>query len=93
MRWVISRGIYDPEWLGELTKKVYPDASAFFGTTPTRVERAIRHAIENAWARHGDSEIMEEIFKETIDCNRGRPTNGEFLCTVSDFLRFATSSK
>lgn len=57
-----------------------------FGTTPSRVERAIRHAIEVAWGR-GDPKTVESIFGYTISASKGKPTNSEFIAMISDKLR------
>lgn len=69
-----------------ITKDVYPEVSKKFKTTPTRVERAIRHAIEISWNR-GDINLMEEIFGNSLNINRDKPTNAEYLTTIADRLR------
>ncbi len=66
-----------------VTKTIYPAIATKFDTTTSRVERAIRHAIEVSWAR-GDLKLMEEIFGNSIDFDRSRPTNSEFLTTIAD---------
>lgn len=66
-----------------VTKEVYPNIASKFDTTASRVERAIRHAIEISWMR-GDLKLMEEIFGNSIDFDRSRPTNAEFLTTIAD---------
>lgn len=71
-----------------ITKDVYPEVSKMFDTTPTRVERAIRHAIEVSWSR-GDINLMEEIFGNSLNINRDKPTNAEYLNTLAERLRFS----
>lgn len=72
--------------LGAVTKELYPMIAEKYNTTPSRVERAIRHAIELAWDR-GNIELMNKIFGYTIDVERGKPTNSEFIAMVADRLR------
>ncbi len=69
-----------------ITKDVYPEIAKKFDTTPTRVERAIRHAIEISWNR-GDLNLMESIFGNSININRDKPTNAEYLTTIADKLK------
>ncbi len=69
-----------------VTKDLYPEIANRFNTTSSRVERAIRHAIEISWIR-GDLKIMEEIFGNSIDFERSKPTNSEFLTTIADRLK------
>ena len=79
--------VYDnPSFIGGITKELYPDLSIKFNTSITRVERAIRHAIEVSWLR-GDIDLMEEIFGHSVDIDRAKPTNSEFIVTVADKLR------
>ena len=73
----------NPDTLGGITKEVYPYIADKYNTTPSRVERAIRHAIEVSWNR-GDYDLMEEIFGHSVDFDRAKPTNSEFLATVAD---------
>lgn len=73
----------NPDNIGGITKEVYPYIADKYNTTASRVERAIRHAIEVSWTR-GDYELMEEIFGHSVDFDRAKPTNSEFLATVSD---------
>ena len=75
-----------PEIVGAITKELYPEIARRFDTTVSRVERAIRHAIEVSWNR-GDLDLMEEIFGHSVDYDRAKPTNSEFIVTVSDKLR------
>jgi len=72
--------------LGAVTKELYPMIAQKYTTTPSRVERAIRHAIELAWDR-GNIEMMNRFFGYTINLERGKPTNSEFIAMVADRLR------
>ena len=72
--------------IGGITKEVYPEIALRYNTTPSRVERAIRHAIEVSWNR-ADYEMMNKIFGHSIDYDRAKPTNSEFMVTLSDALR------
>ena len=76
----------NPDMLGGITKSIYPEIAIRFDTTASRVERAIRHAIEVSWSR-GDYEIMEELFGHSVDYDRSKPTNSEFIATLADNLR------
>lgn len=79
--------VYDnPGFIGGITKELYPDLSVKFNTSIQRVERAIRHAIEVSWLR-GDIDLMEEIFGHSVDIDRAKPTNSEFIVTIADKLR------
>lgn len=70
-----------------ITKEIYPEVALRFSTTASRVERAIRHAIEVSWTR-GDYDLMEEIFGNSVAFDRAKPTNSEFIATIADRLRF-----
>lgn len=74
------------EILGAITKILYPEIAHHFGTTASRVERAIRHAIEIAWVR-GNVDAISDIFSYTISYNKSKPTNSEFIAMISDRLR------
>lgn len=74
--------------LGAVTKELYPMIAQKYTTTPSRVERAIRHAIELAWDR-GNVEMMNKFFGYTINLERGKPTNSEFIAMVADKLRIS----
>ncbi len=79
--------MYDnPEMVGGITKEIYPEVADKYETTSSRVERAIRHAIEVSWNR-GDIELMEQIFGNSVDYDRAKPTNSEFIATIADKLR------
>ncbi len=75
-----------PELVGGITKELYPDLAKKYSTTVSRVERAIRHAIEVSWNR-GNWDLMEEIFGHSVDIDKAKPTNSEFIITIADKLR------
>lgn len=77
--------------INQITKSLYPQIARKFNTTPSRVERAIRHAIEVAWGR-GQQEIVENIFGYTISAAKGKPTNSEFIAMIADKLRLELKS-
>ena len=76
----------NPGLIGGITKELYPELATKFDTTVSRVERAIRHAIEVSWNR-GNWDYMEEIFGHSVDIDKAKPTNSEFIVTVADKLR------
>jgi two-component system response regulator (stage 0 sporulation protein A) len=79
--------VYDnPSFIGKITKELYPDLSIKFNTSIEGVERAIRHAIEVSCLR-GDIDLMEEIFGHSVDIDKAKPTNSEFIVTIADKLR------
>ena len=78
--------IKDAEVINYVTKLLYPTVAKQYQTTSSRVERAIRHAIEVAWDR-GDVDVLNSYFGYTIQNNRGKPTNSEFIAMISDNLR------
>ena len=86
LREAIKRSVNDPEMLNSVTKILYPTVAKAFSTTPSRVERAIRHAIEVAWDR-GDVDVLSSYFGYTIQSERGKPTNSEFIAMIADKLR------
>ena len=75
-----------PEIIGGITKELYPEIAKKFNTTVSRVERAIRHAIEVSWNR-GNWQLMEDIFGHSVDIDKAKPTNSEFIVTIADKLR------
>ena len=79
----------DSSLVGSITKELYPSIASSYDTTSSRVERAIRHAIEVSWVR-GDYNLMEEIFGNSIDFDRSKPTNSEFIVTLADRLKLNT---
>lgn len=72
--------------INQITKQLYPDLAKKYKTTASRVERAIRHAIEVAWNR-GQLDVVESIFGYTVNANKGKPTNSEFIAMIADKLR------
>lgn len=78
--------------LGAITKILYPEIAEKYCTTPSRVERAIRHAIEVAWIR-GNVEAISDIFSYTISYNKSKPTNSEFIAMIADKLRLEHKRK
>lgn len=78
--------VEDPGIINAVTKQLYPGVAKLYATTSSRVERAIRHAIEVAWDR-GDVDILNSYFGYTIHNTRGKPTNSEFIAMISDKLR------
>ena len=76
----------NPELVGGITKELYPEIAKKYETTVSRVERAIRHAIEVSWNR-GNWQLMEEIFGHSVDIDKAKPTNSEFIVTIADKLR------
>ena len=86
LREAIGLCIHDGEFINSITKMLYPTVARNYQTTSSRVERAIRHAIEVAWSR-GREEVLTDLFGYTIDTNKGKPTNGEFIAMISDSIR------
>lgn len=86
LRTAILLTVNDSEIINSVTKILYPTVAKKYQTTTSRVERAIRHAIEVAWDR-GDVEVLNSYFGYTIQNNRGKPTNSEFIAMIADNLR------
>jgi len=86
LREAIMMSVNNMEMLNSITKLLYPSIAARYETTPSRVERAIRHAIEVAWNR-GRMETLEELFGYTVSIGKGKPTNSEFIALITDKLR------
>ena len=86
IRQAILLSLEDGEMLNAITKQLYPTVARTYKTTPSRVERAIRHAIEVAWTR-GDIEVLTAMFGYTVKTSKGKPTNGEFISMLTDRLR------
>ena len=91
LREAIIMVVNDIDVINQITKSLYPKIAAKFNTTPSRVERAIRHAIEVAWGR-GDQKTVEKIFGYTISAAKGKPTNSEFIAMIADKLRLELKS-
>ena len=88
LRTAIKLSVEDPEMLGSVTKLLYPTVAKLYNTTSSRVERAIRHAIEVAWDR-GDVDVLSSYFGYTIQSQRGKPTNSEFIAMIADKLKLS----
>jgi two-component system response regulator (stage 0 sporulation protein A) len=86
LRDAIMMIVAEVELLGAVTKVLYPMIAEKYNTTPSRVERAIRHAIEVAWNR-GNIEMINKLFGYTIKIEKGKPTNSEFMAMIADKLR------
>lgn len=86
LREAIILSINDSDMMSSVTKVLYPTVAKMYSTTASRVERAIRHAIEVAWDR-GDIDVLNSYFGYTIQNTRGKPTNSEFIAMISDKLR------
>ena len=86
LRDAIMMIVNEIELLGAVTKILYPMIAEKYSTTPSRVERAIRHAIEVAWSR-GNMEMINKIFGYTVKLEKGKPTNSEFMAMIADKLR------
>lgn len=86
LREAIMMSVEDIDMLNSITKVLYPTIAKRFQTTPSRVERAIRHAIEVAWNR-GKMETLDSLFGYTINTGKGKPTNSEFIALIADKIR------
>lgn len=92
LRYAIALVIKDITILNSITKALYPEIAIKFDTTPNRVERAIRHAIETSWER-SELEVINRIFRYTVRNDRGKPTNSEFIALLADKLRLKLRNK
>ena len=86
MREAIIMSVNDMDVLNYITKELYPSIAKKCNTTPSRVERAIRHAIEVAWNR-GKVDAINALFGYTVNNHKGKPTNSEFIALIADKLR------
>jgi len=86
LREAIMIAVNDMDVINAITKVLYPQVAKTFSTTPSRVERAIRHAIEVAWDR-GDLETLQRFFGYTVSNTKGKPTNSEFIALIADKLQ------
>ena len=91
LREAIMMVVNNIDIINQITKQLYPDIAAKYHTTPSRVERAIRHAIEVAWTRN-QTETVDNIFGYTISAAKGKPTNSEFIAMIADKLRLELKS-
>lgn len=92
IRFSIMLCVDDTGMINSVTKELYPAVAKEYDTTPSRVERAIRHAIEIAWDR-GDVDVLTNYFGYTINNGRGKPTNSEFIAMIADKLRLKLKKK
>lgn len=92
LREAIHMVIENMDYLGAVTKELYPSVAEKFNTTASRVERAIRHAIEVAWNR-GKIDTIESIFGYTVNNNKGKPTNSEFIALIADKIRLERDTR
>lgn len=92
LRTAILESIYDEEKLESVTKVLYPTVALMYKTTPSRVERAIRHAIEIAWDR-GNVDTLNSYFGCTVNTGKGKPTNSEFIALISDKIRLSSKKE
>lgn len=92
VRSAIMLAVTDPEAINAVTKIIYPTVAKQYKTSPSRVERAIRHAIEVAWDR-GDVDVLNSIFGYSISSSRGKPTNSEFIAMIADRLRLRNKKR
>ena len=88
LREAILIAVEDMDVINAVTKVLYPEVARRFSTTPSRVERAIRHAIEVAWDR-GDVDTLNSFFGYTVQTDKGKPTNSEFIAMIADNLRLS----
>lgn len=91
LREAIMMVVSDIDIINQITKQLYPQIADKYHTTPSRVERAIRHAIEVAWGR-GEQSTVESIFGYTVSASKGKPTNSEFIAMIADKLRLELKS-
>ena len=91
LREAIMMAVDNIDVINQITKQLYPDIAIKYKTTPSRVERAIRHAIEVAWGR-GQTDTVENIFGYTVSASKGKPTNSEFIAMIADKLRLELKS-
>ena len=91
LREAIVMAVSDIDMINQITKQLYPEIAEKYHTTPSRVERAIRHAIEVAWGR-GRQDVVENIFGYTVSAAKGKPTNSEFIAMIADKLRLELKS-
>lgn len=92
IRDAIIMSVKNSEMINSITKLLYPEISRRYHTTPSRVERAIRHSIEVAWGR-GNTDVIEDYFGYTVSDGKGKPTNSEFIALIADKLRLSYGIK
>lgn len=92
LREAIIMSVHNMDMLNSVTKVLYPGIAKKYQTTPSRVERAIRHAIEVAWSR-GKMDTLDELFGYTISNGKGKPTNSEFIALITDKIRLQMKNR
>ena len=92
VREAIILAVQDMDVINAVTKVLYPEVARRYNTTPSRVERAVRHAIETAWDR-GDLETLQRYFGYTVSNTKGKPTNSEFIAMIADRIRLQSKGK
>ena len=85
LRYAIQLQLLDDTYADSMTKRLYPSIAKKFNTAVTRAERAIRHAIEEGWLK-ANMDVIEDVFGNIVDYNRGKPTNTQYITTVADYL-------
>lgn len=88
-KYAVELLVKDISLVNSITTRLYPLVAKKFNTTCSRVERAIRHAIEKGWDR-GNLKTQNKLFGYTVSSDKGNPTNGEFLCTIADWLNMTS---
>ena len=86
LRSAVGMCVEDMELVGSVTKLLYPDLAKMYQTTDTKIERAIRNAIEVSWER-GNSDLIEELYGYSNTLEYTRPTNSEYIAVVADYIR------
>ena len=89
----ISLVINDMDIINSVTKHLYPAIAERFDTTPSRVERAIRHAIESAWNGRNNIQAVNKFFRYSIRNDKGKPTNSEFIALIADNIRISQKDR
>lgn len=92
VREAILIAVQDMDVINAVTKVLYPEVARRYATTPSRVERAVRHAIEVAWDR-GDLETLQRYFGYTVNSSKGKPTNSEFIAMIADRIRLQNKKR
>ena len=92
LRDAIMMAVEDMDVLNAITKILYPTVAKKHRTTSSRVERAIRHAIEVAWSR-GKIDVLDELFAYTVSYGKGKPTNSEFIALIADTIRLERKTR
>lgn len=86
----LKYGVYlvcnSTQYVGHLTTKLYPEVAEYYQTTKDRVERCIRTTIDHAWIM-GDMDLIKEVFGYSVSAQKGKPTNGEFIMTIADYMK------